>query len=68
MTRSLMHLGSFLLHDAIKVCLKDGTRLQIREAAAKALRQEPKNLHQGRSHCLQISSHRALCHCLKENY
>ncbi|MEJ6567387.1 MAG: hypothetical protein QNL80_00855 [Akkermansiaceae bacterium] len=51
MTRSLMHLGSFLLHDAIKVCLKDGTRLQIREAAAKALRQEPKDLHQGRSHC-----------------
>jgi hypothetical protein len=36
MTRSLMYPGSFLLHHAIEIWLKDGTRPQIREAAARA--------------------------------
>ena len=36
MTRSLMYPGSFLLHDAVEVWLKNGTPSQMREAAAKA--------------------------------
>jgi hypothetical protein len=36
LTKSLMYPGSFLLHDAIEVWLKKGTKTQIREAAAKA--------------------------------
>lgn len=36
MTKSLMYPGSFLLHDAIEVWLKDGNKKEIREAAAKA--------------------------------
>lgn len=36
LTDSLMYPGSFILHDAIEVWLKNGTKAQIREAAAKA--------------------------------
>ncbi|MDB4754443.1 hypothetical protein OAF84_04095 [Akkermansiaceae bacterium] len=36
MTKSLMYPGSFLLHDALEVWLRDGTKKEIREAAAKA--------------------------------
>ena len=36
LTRSLMYPGSFILHDAIEVWLKNGSKAQIREAAAKA--------------------------------
>lgn len=36
LTKSLMYPGSFLLHDAIEVWLKDGSKKDIREAAAKA--------------------------------
>ena len=36
LTKSLMYPGSFLLHDAAEVWLKNGTKAQIREAAAKA--------------------------------
>lgn len=36
LTKSLMYPGSFLLHDAIEVWLKNGTKSQIREAAAMA--------------------------------
>ena len=36
LTRSLMYPGSFLLHDAIEVWLKNGSKAQIHEAAAKA--------------------------------
>lgn len=36
MTRSLMYPGSFLLHDAAEVWLKDGSKKATREAAAKA--------------------------------
>ncbi len=35
-TRSLMYPGSFLLHDSLEVWLKNGTRSQMREAAAEA--------------------------------
>ena len=36
MTKSLMYPGSFLLHEALEVWLRDGTKKEIREAAAKA--------------------------------
>ena len=36
LTRSLMYPGSFVLHEAIEIWLKDGSKTQIREAAAKA--------------------------------
>lgn len=36
LTRSLMYPGSFILHDAIEVWLNNGSKAQIREAAAKA--------------------------------
>ena len=36
MTKSLMYPGSFILHDALEVWLKDGSKKEIREAAAKA--------------------------------
>ena len=36
MTKSLMYPGSFLLHDALEVWLRDGSKKEIREAAAKA--------------------------------
>lgn len=36
MTKSLMYPGSFLLHDAIEVWLRNGSKKEIREAAAKA--------------------------------
>jgi hypothetical protein len=36
LTKSLMYPGSFLLHDAAEVWLKNGTKAQMREAAAKA--------------------------------
>lgn len=36
LTKSLMYPGAFLLHDAIEVWLKNGSKTQIREAAAKA--------------------------------
>lgn len=36
LTKSLMYPGSFLLHDALEVWLQDGSRTQMREAAAKA--------------------------------
>lgn len=36
MTKSLMYPGSFLLHDSLEIWLKNGTRTQMREAAAKA--------------------------------
>ncbi|MDA7881732.1 hypothetical protein N9A94_05450 [Akkermansiaceae bacterium] len=36
LTKSLMYPGSFLLHDALEVWLRDGTKKEIREAAAKA--------------------------------
>ena len=36
MTKSLMYPGSFLLHDALEVWLRNGSKKEIREAAAKA--------------------------------
>ena len=36
MTKSLMYPGSFILHDSLEVWLKDGSKKEIREAAAKA--------------------------------
>jgi len=36
LTKSLMYPGSFLLHDAIEIWLKKGTKAEMREAAAKA--------------------------------
>jgi len=36
LTKSLMYPGAFLLHDALEVWLRDGSRAEIREAAAKA--------------------------------
>ena len=36
LTKSLMYPGSFILHDALEVWLKEGSRNEIREAAAKA--------------------------------
>jgi hypothetical protein len=34
--KSLMYPGSFILHDALEVWFKNGTKKEIREAAAKA--------------------------------
>ncbi|MEJ6578979.1 MAG: hypothetical protein QNL33_11535 [Akkermansiaceae bacterium] len=36
LTKSLMYPGSFILHDALEVWLKDGSKNDMREAAAKA--------------------------------
>jgi len=36
LTKSLMDPGSFLLHDALEVWLKGGSKKEMREAAAKA--------------------------------
>lgn len=36
LTKSLMYPGSFLLHDSVEVWLKNGSRKEMREAAAKA--------------------------------
>jgi len=36
MTKSLMYPGSFLLHDALEVWLRNGSKKEIREAASKA--------------------------------
>jgi hypothetical protein len=36
LTKSLMYPGSFLLHDALEVWFKNGSKKEIREAAAKA--------------------------------
>jgi len=36
LTKSLMYPGSFLLHDALEVWLKGGSKKEMREAAAKA--------------------------------
>lgn len=36
MTKSLMYPGSFILHDSLEVWLRNGSKKEIREAAAKA--------------------------------
>lgn len=36
LTKSLMYPGSFILHDALEIWLKDGSKNDMREAAAKA--------------------------------
>lgn len=36
MTKSLMYPGSFILHDALEVWFKDGSKKEMREAASKA--------------------------------
>lgn len=36
LTKSLMYPGSFILHDALEIWLKDGSRKDLREAAVKA--------------------------------
>ncbi len=36
MTKSLMYPGAFILHDALEIWLKNGSKKEIREAAARA--------------------------------
>ena len=39
LTKSLMYPGAFILHDALEIWLKGGSKIEIREAAAKAYAQ-----------------------------